>query len=206
MMDRLVIYLLLAGSVLFGAILYLEIGSGAAGDKPAIEMPRQVKAPAAVRPQQKLRHRELLATILGRPLFSPDRRPPPAASGPDAGLDLADARLTGIVTLPPLKMAIFAVKGAKPLVLGEGETVSGWRIDQITPVEISLSGPGGTRMLRPKEDPSLVRASPRGVAVANRQLPFNGRPAPGAPFRPPGGLGPRFVPRPPTGAVPAWRP
>ncbi|HEV2302037.1 MAG TPA: hypothetical protein VGR91_10755 [Stellaceae bacterium] len=205
MIDRLVIYLLLAGSVLFGAILYLEIGSDTAGGKPAIEMPRRANAPVAVRPQKKLRHRQLVAAILERPLFSPTRRPAPTASGSGAGADLADARLTGIVTLPPLKIAIFAVKGAKPLVLGEGESVSGWRIDRITPAEIALSGPSGARTLRPKEDPALVRARPPAVAAGNRPSPFNARPAPGAPFRP-ARLGPPFVPRPPTGAAPVWRP
>lgn len=205
MIDRLVIYLLLAGSLALGAILYLEVGSNTAGGTPAIEMPRPAKGPVAVRPQQKLLHRQLVAAILARPLFSPTRRPDATASGNDAGPDLADARLTGIVTLPPLKMAIFAVKGARPLVLGEGESVSGWRIDRITPEEIALSGPSGTQTLQPKADPALVRAPPPTIAAANRPLPFNGRPAPTVPFRPPG-LGPRFVPRPPSGTAPAWRP
>jgi hypothetical protein len=204
MIDRLVLYLLLAGSAMFGAILYLELGTGTAGGKPAIEMPQPAKARVAARPPQKLRHQQLVATILARPLFSPTRRPPETVSGPDAGPDLADARLTGIVTLPPLKIAIFAVKGAKPLVLSEGETVSGWRIERITPAEIALSGPGGTQTLRPKEDPSLVRVPPPGLAAAN-PVPFNGRPTPGMPFRPPG-VGPRFLPRPPQGAAPVWRP
>jgi hypothetical protein len=205
MIDRLVLYLLLAGSVLFGALLYLELGTGTAGGKPTIEISRPEKARVAARPQQRLRHEQLVATILARPLFNPTRRPPETVSGPDAGPDLADARLTGIVTLPPLKIAIFAVKGAKPLVLGEGETVSGWRIERITPAEIALSGPGGSQTLRPKEDPTLVRTPSPGLAAANRPMPFNGRPAPGVPFRPPG-VGPRFLPRPSSGAAPVWRP
>jgi hypothetical protein len=48
-------------------------------------------------------------------------------------------------------LAIFAVNGAaKPLRLTEGEDVSGWRIESITPHEVSLSGPGGTKTLQPK--------------------------------------------------------
>jgi hypothetical protein len=200
MIDRLIIYLLLAGSVLFGAILYVELASNAAGEKVAIEMPRPAKTPPPLHPQQKLRHRQLVTAILARPLFSPTRRPDAPASGRDAGPDLADARLTGIVTLPPLKIAIFAVKGAKPLVLGEGETVSGWRIDRITPAEIALSGPGGTQTMRPKEDPTLMRAS--ATPVANRPQPIHGRP--GMPFQPPT-PGPRFLTRRPAGATPQWR-
>lgn len=205
MIDRLVIYLLLAGSVLFGAILYLELNTGSAGSKPAIEMTRPAAAPVAARPQQTLRHQQLVGAILARPLLSPTRRPPETAAGADAGPDLADARLTGIVTLPPLRIAIFAVKGAKPLVLSEGETVSGWRIERITPAEIALSGPGGTQTLRPKEDPTLLRTPPPGLAAANRPVPFNARPAPGMPFRPPE-VGPRFLPRPPNEAPSVWRP
>ena len=205
MLDRLVIHLSVFGSVLFTAILYLELGPGAAGGKPAIELPQRAKAAAVARPQQqKLLHRQLVASVLARPLFSPNRRPEETASGRDAGPDLADARLTGIVTLPPLKIAIFAVKGAKPLVLSEGESVSGWRIERITPAEISLSGPSGSQTLKPKEDPALVRTPPRPVAAATRGLPCNPRPPPGTPFRP-GGLAPKFQPRPPSGAAPVWR-
>jgi hypothetical protein len=211
MIDRLIIYLLLAGSIAFAAVLYLELGPNAAGEKVAIEMPAPANAPRPVRPQQKSRHRELVTAILARPLFSPTRRPEEIASGADAGPDLADARLTGIVTLPPLKLAIFAIKGAKPLMLGEGETVSGWRIDSIAPAEIALTGPGGTQTMRPKDDPSLVRATPRPVAVNRpvpfnaRPVPFNARPVPGVPFHP-AMPGPRFLPRPPNGAAPVWRP
>jgi len=69
-------------------------------------------------------------------------------------------RLTGIVTEPEHHVAIFAVNGAKPLRVTEGEAVSGWRIESITPREVSLSGPGGTKTLEPKLDPNLVQQPP----------------------------------------------
>jgi general secretion pathway protein N len=69
-------------------------------------------------------------------------------------------RLTGIVTEPDHHLAIFAVNGAKPLRVTEGEAVSGWRIESITPREVSLSGPGGTKTLEPKLDPNLVQQAP----------------------------------------------
>jgi general secretion pathway protein N len=53
-------------------------------------------------------------------------------------------------------MAIFAVNGEKPLRVAEGDAVSGWRIESITPREVSLSGPGGTKTMQPKMDPNLV--------------------------------------------------
>src|SRR5207245_4202263 len=90
-----------------------------------------------------------------------------------------DARLTGIVTEPGRRIAIFAISGATLMRLLEGEAVSGWRIESITPREVSLSGPSGTKTLQPKLDPNLV--------------PTAGRP-------PPGNIGGR-VPTPPSGTA-----
>jgi general secretion pathway protein N len=117
-----------------------------------------------------------MATILARPLFSSARRPAqdaPAAGAADG--DLADTRLTGILTEPGRRMAIFAVTGGKPLKVAEGDEVSGWRVESITPREISLSGPGGTKTLQPKLDPSLAGQAPQ-PPVANPAAP-GGRPA-----------------------------
>jgi hypothetical protein len=76
-------------------------------------------------------------------------------------------RLTGIVTEPDHHVAIFAVNGAKPLRLTEGEAVSGWRIESISPREVALSGPGGTKTLEPKLDPNLAQQPPPQPAAAN---------------------------------------
>jgi general secretion pathway protein N len=129
----------------------------------------------------------MLTTILARPLFNSARHPPQnSVSGSDGGADLADARLTGIVTEPGRRIAIFAVNGAKPLRLTEGEAVSGWRIVSITPREVALSGPGGSKTLEPKIDPNL------------------GPPAPGP--TPAGIPGPRPNAIPATGRAAAARP
>jgi general secretion pathway protein N len=147
MIDRLVLFLLAAGCLLFGAILFVELAP--AGDSDT------VIARTAARPE------ELVAAILGRPLFSNTRRPPQAASGsPSADSDLADARLAGIITTPTRRIAIFAMSGDKPLKVAEGDDVSGWRIESITPREVSLTGPSGTKTLQPKLDPNL--AAPTG--------------------------------------------
>jgi len=157
MIDRLVIYLLLAGCLVFGTIIFVELGSTSSdGEAITAVSPRPDVGPA-VRRQPSTRLDELLATTLARPLFTSTRRPPQTAAndGPTS-TDLADARLTGIVTEPGHNIAIFAINGAKALALTEGETVSGWRIEAITPREVSLSGPGGTKSFQPKADPSLV--------------------------------------------------
>jgi general secretion pathway protein N len=113
-------------------------------------------------------------------------------------------RLTGIVTEPEHHVAIFAVNGAKPLRLTEGEAVSGWRIESITPREVSLSGPGGTKTLEPKLDPNLAQ-QPAPIPPPNpgARLPAQPAPVANAPPRPgvPPGLAapPQF--RPPRGRV-----
>ena len=159
MTDRLAIYLLLAGCLIFGGVIVVDL-EPATDDEVAVgASTAPTSAAVAVHRQPSTHLDELLATILSRPLFSGTRRPPQTAAndGP-SGADLGDTRLTGIVTEPGRHLAIFAVNGAKPLRLSEGEAVSGWRIESITPREVSLSGPGGTKTLEPKVDPSLSQA------------------------------------------------
>ena len=81
MIDRLVIYLLLAGCLIFGAVVLLEL-------QPTVLPTRRHQtrfqgAPmttSAVRRQPSTRLDELLAMALARPLFSSTRRPPQSAA------------------------------------------------------------------------------------------------------------------------------
>lgn len=172
MMDRLVLLLPIAGCVLFAAVVFIELEPAGVDDAAIAEVARPEISPA-IRRQQILKLDELVATTLARPLFSSTRRPPQnAPTGNAADADLADTRLTGIVTEPGRRIAIFAVKGEKPLRAAEGDAVSGWRIESITPREVSLTGPSGTKTLQPKLDPSL--APPPGqpqLANAGGRLP-----------------------------------
>jgi hypothetical protein len=104
---------------------------------------------------------ELVTTTLSRPLFSATRRPSErAVSGGPVDPGLSDVRLTGIVLEPDRHTAIFAVKGEKPLVRSEGETVNAWHLDSIAPREVTLTGPAGPTTLELKSDPNLVRPAP----------------------------------------------
>jgi hypothetical protein len=159
MIDRLVIYLLLAGCVIFGAVVLLELKPAATDTVAPSEVAGRSDTASAVRRQPSTQLDDLLAEALARPLFSSTRRPPETAANDSVvSSDLADTRLTGIVTEPGHRVAIFAVNGAKPLRLTEGEAVSGWRIESITSREVSLIGPGGTKTLEPKLDPNLAQA------------------------------------------------
>jgi general secretion pathway protein N len=199
MIDRLAIYLLLAGCLIFGAIVFIEL-QPATGDEPALSArTTQPQDPTSAVPRQpSTRFDELLTTVMARPLFSSTRRPPQsvASDGPSSA-DLGDTRLTGIVTEPGHHLAIFAVNGGKPLRLTEGEDLSGWRIESITPREVSLSGPGGTKTLEPKIDPSLAQGpppSPAPVPNAAGRVPPQ---IPAAVITMPRPVGPQGLPGPP---------
>ena len=204
MSDRLVIYLLLAGCLIFGALVLLELEPTATDTAAPKEVAKSADTASATR-RQPGRLDELLGVALARPLFSSTRRPPQSAPSDNVtSADLADMRLTGIVTEPEHHVAIFAVNGAKPLRVTEGEAVSGWRIESITPREVSLSGPGGTKTLEPKLDPNLVQ-QPGSIPAVNPGARLPAQPAPVAnvpprPGVPPGLPAPPPV-RPPRGRV-----
>jgi hypothetical protein len=185
MTHRLVLLLLVAGCVLFGAIILLELQAAGAGDPVIADVAARPERAATVYRQQSPRLEELVATALARPLFSSTRRPPQAAVAGTGDSDLADRRLTGIVTTPGRRLAIFAVSGDKPLKVAEGDEINGWRVESITPREVSLTGPSGSKTLQPKLDPSLTPpAGPipiNNVAGRPPNLPPAGAPRPPVP-------------------------
>lgn len=188
MIDR-VLVLLLVGCTFFASVIFVELMSEDVGGltRVPVATPGEPAAPPQV---QASRVDDLLATIQDRPLFSPTRQPAERAStGQPVGLDLAEVRLTGIVMEPDRHLAIFAVPGAKSMARSEGETMRDWRLDSITPQEVVLSGPAGTRTLRPKADTSLARP-----------LVTPPRLAPVLPSAQP--TGPRIAPPPPPVAAP----
>jgi hypothetical protein len=93
---------------------------------------------------------EWVATILARPLFSPDRRPPSEGSAA-AGNPIPDdlPRLAGVIVGPFDRSAIFAIDGGKPVVLREGGRLNAWTVRLIRAGEVEVEGPGGTRTVHP---------------------------------------------------------
>ncbi len=177
--------LLAGGCVLFGALILGELygGIGTDSGKPGATRAAPIEEPRVVPLTRPARLDDLLATSLTRPLFSPTRRPPETGNdGPNAG-GIADKRLTGIVITPDRQLAIFAVNGAKPLMLSEGESVDGWRVETIAPQEVSLISPNGTQTLRPKPDPNAVRQvrfhPPGNAAARPPAVPARSFPPPG---------------------------
>jgi hypothetical protein len=197
MIDRLALALLIAGCILFAGILAAEVIETPPGTETiaANTPPRGETVSAAARTEPGVQPGGMVAQILARPLFSSTRRPSLHTSDPAGDAGLSDTRLTGIVTEPGHRFAIFAITGAKPLIVTEGDTVGGWHVDNITPREVSLSGPEGTKTLQPKIDPNLVPPPPPPVPAASS-----------AAARPAGAIGPRAPVRPLLPNRPPLRP
>jgi hypothetical protein len=172
MISRFAVYLLLAGCMGFGAIILAEFASGWRREAAAIDVAARAPKAAAAPRQSGFPIDQLVATALARPLFSATRRPQQQLTSNSAtDPALAGTRLTGIVTAPGQRHAVFAVTGAKPLALTEGETVSGWYIESIAPRQVSLSGLGGTKTLRPEAGEA---SAPQGLpATGPPELTFN---------------------------------
>lgn len=193
MIDRLALPLLLAGCALLAAIVVAELEPSSARSKIAIAAPPAPALASAplLRREPAGRYQALVMTTLARPLFSSTRRPPPhgsADTSDDSGL--ADTRLAGIVIEPGRRIAIFAPSGAKAVTVSQGETMGRWRIESITPREVSLSGPDGIRTLQPKPDPNLVAVS-AAPPVINRPAASGGPPFSAYPGGPRRGAPPR---------------
>jgi len=143
--------LILAGCAVGAALIFVEFGS-ISDHRPSsgARLPPTEIESAAPEIQN---HADVL--------FSPEQRPPETpSSANEADSLLRDVRLTGVVTGPDLRIAIFAVTGANALVLSEGETLKDWRLDSISRGRVVLSGPAGKIVLKPKPDTNLVRSPP----------------------------------------------
>jgi hypothetical protein len=170
MMDRIVLALV-AGSAVFGALLFSELN--ATVDEPVVvpSAPR-AEAPAVPAPQRPMIN-QLVQTTLSQPLFSPTRRPPDTeVVSRESDTEVTNMRLTGIVLDPHLRLAIFAVPGSKPLARAEGENINEWHVDTIGVGQVSLSGAAGTMVLEPKSDPALVRPQQAAGGVPGKPPPL----------------------------------
>jgi hypothetical protein len=108
---------------------------------------------------------KVVAIILGRPLFSPSRRP--ASTAVDAAAGQRDAslpKLSGIIDAPDLRRAIFQAQGSgKPIVsaVGEGQTINNWTVRYIRPESVTLIRGGQTALLTPTFGTIVIQPPPR---------------------------------------------
>jgi hypothetical protein len=108
---------------------------------------------------------DIAASLSGRPLFSPDRRPPRPESGP-AGAPEGIPRLTGIIIGPSGARAIFDDGSGRAKVAAQGDTLGRFKIGTIAPGQVSLIASEGERVLRPKFAGSTQASGALAVAGA----------------------------------------
>lgn len=166
-MIRLAIAGLLSVAGGLTALLAWELGAFSATE-PAIA-PRPGVAAAAQPITAPDHSSEWTATILARPLLSPDRRPPSeteaiAGNGTPQGLP----RLSGVLVGPFGRSAIFAAEGDKPVVALEGSRVGAWTVRSIAGGTVEVIGPGGARTLHPSFQSSP--AAPAGAPPSAQRI------------------------------------
>lgn len=135
----------LLGIAGLAAVVALEVINAPQGTVESLR-----SRPAAIPPAKSAsvdHSGEWVSSILGRPLFSPDRRPSSAAAAV-AGLP-GLPRLSGIMFGPFGRSAIFAPDGAKPVVAQEGARVAGYTVKAIEATQVRLIGPNGSIVLYP---------------------------------------------------------
>jgi hypothetical protein len=122
-----------------------------------------------------------IATILQRPLFAADRRPP--APKPASDSDEAAAaptppplpnRLAGVMLGPDGREALFGNPGEKPVAVIVGGSIGGWTVSTIELDRVVLTSAFGDHVLEPT--PGLRADAPRPgpkprVPVPVRQAP-----------------------------------
>jgi hypothetical protein len=168
-------------AVALAGLIVIEL-TVSSGNEPETTAAPDAAAPETADAQQGGESPSDFATaILARPLFRPDRHPFPTndqdanSAGP---VDLP--RLTGILLSSDIKRAIFAPEGSdRPIVVAEGESVGDWRVQEIAADSVTMTGPDGTRRLRPKFAANQTPATP---GEADAAAPEPTPPAPASPL------------------------
>ena len=133
-----------------GALVLALAATAAALALAPMPAPQVAPVPARALPAadpHRARPAAAMAQILARPLFRPDRRPVAVAAGTAA---TSMPRLSGILRGDAVRLAIFAAPSGKPVLLGEGAHLGGYRIVRIGRRAVLLEGPRGRLRLVPR--------------------------------------------------------
>jgi hypothetical protein len=148
-------------------VIALEI-SGAPSEDVAPPQTRTGTTIARTPQPTTNRTRDWVATVLARPLFSPDRRPAADAASV-AGSSLPGLpRLAGILVGPFGRSAIFAADGSKPIVVQEGGRVGAYTVRSIEMTQVRIVGPDGAQVLNPSFDQAPNKSATGALAPARR--------------------------------------
>jgi len=175
-MRRWPILALLALAASLAALVAREVTTETSTPDPA---PQVTAAPASGRvagPSGP--SADQVASLLARPLFSPGRRPDAEARAPDVAARATPLpRLAGIMVTDGTRQAIFAPDAAgKAIVVGEGDTIGGFRVQAIHAGEVTLQDGATLHSVQPRY---AAAGSPAASgAPASAALPFKSDPAP----------------------------
>jgi hypothetical protein len=169
-------------AIALAGLIVIELTLSSGGEPETTAAPDAAAPDSSAAQQGGESPSDFATAILARPLFRPDRHPFPTndqdalAAAP---LDLP--RLTGILLSSDIKRAIFAPEGSdRPIVVAEGESVGDWRVQEIAADSVTMTGPDGTRRLRPKFAANQATATPGGADAA--AAPEPAPPAPASPL------------------------
>lgn len=177
-------------ALVLGALLAWEAMAPADDPPPLSPAPASpAQAQAAASPDLGILN-DLAATMLARPLFSPDRRlAPPGTPVAAAAANEDLPRLAAVIVGPRGGLAIFEDGSGRPHLAAEGDALGRFKVGAIAPGQVSLLASEGERVLRPKyarsgstpvsQLPGQPPGSPPGIDLG----------PPGSPGSPPG-IGP----------------
>ena len=100
----------------------------------------QSTGPAAL--ANKQRDIEDFAALGERPPFSATRRAILSAADDNAALVLGRYRLSGVVVAPSARSVILSGLDNRSLIVAVGETVDGWKVDEITAEKVVFTSDG----------------------------------------------------------------
>ena len=170
----------LVAAALAMVVVAEAIPSGRQRDLPAPATPLGTPSAATVAAEPLTAWAE---TVLARPVFSVDRRPPakPAASAAAGPQNLP--RLAGIVVSSTGRSAIFAGEGDHSTVVAEGAQVGSYRVVTIHADAVDVTGPGGARTVKPaySNDPPPAAPPPPMAPLSAALAGFQAYPQPNSP-------------------------
>jgi hypothetical protein len=147
---------LLAAAAALVAVIGIELVQAPRGDSSSLQ-PRAATEKSPTSGLSVSHAADWVATILARPLFSPDRRPSAEAAMIADHTVSGLPRLSGIMVGPSGRSAIFAAHDSKPIVVAEGGRVGAYTIKSIDPDQVRLVGPHGAQILTPSFEQGPTR-------------------------------------------------
>jgi hypothetical protein len=156
MIDKYRLSLLCAGlaAMVAAGFLFVVLGSK---DAPASFVPFKDGQPAGEKADR------LVAQILKRPLFTPDRKPP-EVKVVKAEPPQLQGRLAGVMMRSDQRIALFTRPGGRPVSVKEGEVIDGWTASKIETGQVTLTSSFGEKLVK------LTNGTPEEVTPGHRPV------------------------------------